>query len=72
MNKEFSFNIFNAKGFIKNPLRNYRQAEELANISKRNLDKKMINDEEFFLYSLNYEIAESLKIYYFYLLSKDS
>ena len=72
MNKEFSFNIFNAKGFIKNPLRNYRQAEELANISKRNLDEKMINDEEFFLYSLNYEIAESLKIYYFYLLSKDS
>ncbi len=71
MNKEFSFNIFNANGYIKNPLRYYRQAEEFANISKSSLNEKGLDDEEFFLFSLNYEIAESLKIYYFHLLSKN-
>lgn len=71
MKKDFSFNIFKSEGHIKNPLRYYRQAEDLASISITNLNKKGISDEEFFINSLNYEIASSLKIYYFYLLTKE-
>ena len=62
MKKDFSFNIFKSEGHIKNPLRYYRQAEGLASISITNLNKKGISDEEFFINSLNYEIASSLKI----------
>lgn len=71
MKKEFSFDVFETDGHIKNPLRYYRQANELSLFSLEKLETKGISDEEYFLNSLNYEIGETLKIFYFYFVNNE-